>query len=150
MNDPSDATGAGRSARRRGAAVAGAERAPAPGTIARVGLGAMLLVAGAHKLADPGAWAAYVVDWLAPWLVVAPTTFMWLNGPAELLVGAALVADRWVAPAAAVAAVSLTATVGYLAVVLLTTGQFGDVLARDVGLAALAWAVLVAGLRDGA
>ena len=48
---------------------------------------------------------------------------------------------------AAVAAVSLTATCGYLAVVWATAGLFGDVLVRDVGLAGLAWAVPVEALR---
>jgi uncharacterized membrane protein YphA (DoxX/SURF4 family) len=124
-----------------------ARRGPAPMAVARVGLGAMLLTAGVHKLLAPAVWATYAVDWLAPLLVVSPRTFMLLNGPAELVVGAALVADRWTAPAAAIAAVSLTATAGYLAVVLLTQGLFGDVLARDVGLAALAWTVMLDRLR---
>ncbi|MFC6736513.1 DoxX family protein, partial [Halolamina salina] len=46
-------------------------------------------------------------------------------------------------PATAVAAVSLPVTVLYLAVVAATDGRFVDVLIRDVGLAALAWVVLL-------
>lgn len=108
----------------------------------------MLLLAGVHKLLTPGAWAYYVVDWLAPVLLVTPVEFMVLNGWLEVAFGLALLADRYTAFAGAVAAVSLTATVGYLVVVWATAGRFGDVLARDVGLAGLAWAVLVEALRE--
>ncbi|KAB1188504.1 MULTISPECIES: DoxX family membrane protein [Haloferax] len=121
-----------------------ASRAPRPVAIARVGLGSMVFAAGVHKLLDPLAWTVYVVDWLVPFLVVSPVSFMLLNGVLELGFGAAIVADRYTTFASAVAAVSLTATCLYLAVVfVLEGGLFGDVLARDIGLAALAWAVLV-------
>jgi len=126
-----------------------AARAPAPPVLARVGLGSMVLLAGVHKLAAPGAWAVYVTDWLAPWLVVSPVAFMLLNGVLEVGFGLAILGDRWTAFAAGVAAVSLSATVGYLALVaLLDGGLFLDVLVRDVGLAALAWAVVIDALRD--
>lgn len=129
--------------------VSAATRAPPPRAIARVGLGLMVLSAGVHKLLDPLAWTVYVVDWLAPLLVVTPTTFMLVNGVLEVGFGAALLADRYTAFASGVAAVSLTATVLYLVVVsLVEGGLFADVLARDVGLAGLAWAVLVDTLRD--
>jgi len=107
----------------------------------------MLLAAGVHKLLDPAAWAAYVTDWLAPWLVVSPIAFMLVNGVLELGFAGLLFADRYTAVAGLVAGVSLTATVAYLVVVWATTGQFGDVIARDVGLAGLAWAVSVDALR---
>ena len=115
--------------------------------VARVGLGAMLVLAGVHKLLDPGAWALYVTDWLAPFLLVSPTLFMLINGVLEVGFGAALVADRWTTLAAAVAAVSLLATTGYLALVGATDGRFLDVMVRDVGLTALAWAVLLRSVR---
>jgi uncharacterized membrane protein YphA (DoxX/SURF4 family) len=123
------------------------QRTPAPGAVARVGLGAMVLLAGVHKLLDPAAWTIYVVGWLEPALVVSPTTFVLANGWLELVFGLALLLDRYTLFAAFVAAVSLSVTVAYLAVVWLTTGQFGDVVARDVGLAALAWAVTVDAIR---
>jgi uncharacterized membrane protein YphA (DoxX/SURF4 family) len=130
---------------------AAATRAPDPTTLARLGLGVMILAAGVHKLLDPLAWAGYVVEWLAPWLVVSPVVFMLVNGVLEVGFGAALVLDRFTVPASAVAAVSLTATCCYLAVVfVIEGGLFGDILARDLGLAGLAWAVLVAALRDDA
>jgi uncharacterized membrane protein YphA (DoxX/SURF4 family) len=125
-----------------------AARAPKPISVARVGLGTMVFLAGVHKLLAPDAWALYVVDWLAPWLVVSPVTFMLVNGVLEVGFGAAIVADRWTPFAAGVAAVSLSATVGYLALVaVLEDGLFVDVLVRDVGLAALAWAVTLDALR---
>ncbi|AHG03424.1 DoxX family protein [Halobacterium sp. DL1] len=133
--------------RLHGRVVSLAVRSPDPATLARWALGAMLVAAGAHKLLDPGAWAVYVTDWLAAWLVVSPVTFMVVNGYLELLFGALLLDDRATAFASLVAAVSLTATLGYLAVVWVTTGQFGDIVARDVGLAGLAWAVFVAAMR---
>ncbi|WP_323675199.1 DoxX family membrane protein [Halorubellus sp. PRR65] len=124
-----------------------AARAPASETFARWGLGAMLVAAGAHKLVDPAGWTVYVTDWLAPWLVVSPTAFMLANGYLELAFAGALLADRYVAFASFVATASLAATTLYLAVVWATTGAFGDVVARDVGLTALAAAVLVDELR---
>ncbi len=118
--------------------------APDPLVIARVGLGTMVFLAGVHKLLAPGAWAAYVTDWLAPWLVVSPVTFMLINGVLEVGFGTAIVTDRWTVFTAGVAAVSLSATAGYLVfVALLDDGLFVDILVRDVGLAALAWAVVV-------
>jgi uncharacterized membrane protein YphA (DoxX/SURF4 family) len=121
-----------------------AARVPAPQAIARVGLGSMVLLAGVHKLAAPELWTAYVTDWLAPWLVVSPVVFMLINGVLEIGFGVAILADRWTVVGAGVAAVSLSATVGYLAIVaVLEGGLFLDVLVRDVGLAALAWAVVV-------
>lgn len=123
-------------------------RGPPPATVARVSLGLAILAAGVHKLLDPGAWAVYVVGWLAPWLVVSPAAFMLVNGYLEVGFGLALLLDRYTAFASLVAAGSLTATVGYLALVFATQGAFGDVLARDVGLAGLAWAVFVESVRD--
>ena len=125
-----------------------AERSPRPAALARWGLGLMLVAAGTHKLLDPAGWTVYVTDWLAPWLVVAPRAFMLANGWLELGFAVLLLADRWTAFAAFVAAVSLAATTGYLGVVWVTTGQFGDVVARDVGLTGLALAALVDALRE--
>ncbi|AEN04526.1 hypothetical protein [Halolamina sp.] len=115
--------------------------------LAQWGLGVMLVLAGVHKLVAPAVWAAYVTEWLAPWLIVSPRLFMLLNGPPEILVGGLLLADRYVAPATAVAAVSLPATVAYLALVAITDGLFVDILIRDVGLTALAWVVLLNALE---
>lgn len=121
-----------------------AARVPAPPVLARLGLGGMVLLAGVHKLLAPAAWTVYVTDWLAPWLVVSPVAFMLVNGVLEVGFGLAILADRFTTFAAGVAAVSLSATVVYLAVVAVVEGGlFLDVLVRDVGLAGLAWAVTV-------
>lgn len=122
--------------------------APAGATLARWALGAAILLAGAHKLLAPAAWNVYVVDALAAVLVVSPTAFTLANGVLELGFGAALLADRGTPVAAAVVAVSLSATCVYLAAVWATAGRFGDVLVRDVGLTGLAWAVTVESVRD--
>lgn len=111
--------------------------------VARVGLGLVILLAGLHKLVDPGAWAVYVVPWLDSVLPMTPVEFMLLNGVLEPPFALALLADRYTTFAAAFVAASLLATVCYLAVVGLRTGLFVDVLIRDVGLAALAVAVAV-------
>ena len=73
---------------------------------------------------------------------------MLANGVLEVAVGLALLLDRYTAFAAAVVAVSLTATVAYLALAALTgDGPFVDALVRDVGLTALAWVVLFEAVR---
>jgi hypothetical protein len=73
---------------------------------------------------------------------------MLANGWLELGFAALLLADRYTAVAALVASVSLAVTTGYLTVVWLETGLFGDVIARDIGLTGLAAAVLVDALRE--
>lgn len=125
-----------------------ADRAPAPAVCARVGLGLTILLAGVHKLVAPAAWTVYVADWLAPWLLVSPIVFMLANGVIEVGFGAAILVNRFTWLAAGIAAVSLAATVGYLAIVAAVDGgRFLDVLVRDVGLAALAWSVTVEALQ---
>ena len=116
--------------------------------LARVGLGLTILLAGLHKLVDPGAWAVYVVSPLDALLPMTPVEFMLLNGLLEPPFAVALLADRYTTFAAAFVAVSLVATIVYLAVAGLTTGLFVDVLIRDVGLAALATAVAVRSASD--
>lgn len=118
--------------------------------VARWGLGLVILFAGVHKLLDPGAWAVYVVPWLAALLPMTPEEFMLLNGLLEPPFAAALLADRYAAPAAAFVALSLGATATYLIVVALTTGDFWDVVVRDIGLTALAVAVAIRSASDSA
>jgi len=110
---------------------------------ARVGLGLTILLAGLHKLVDPGAWALYLVAPLPALLPTSPVEFMLINGVLEPPFALALLADRYTTPAAAFVALSLAATAAYLAVVGLTRGLFVDVLIRDVGLFALAATVTV-------
>jgi len=122
-------------------------RGPDPATVARVALGATILLAGAHKLVSPGAWAGYVVDWAEPLVVVSPRTFMWLNGPPEVLVGGLLLVDRYATLAATVVAVSLAGTLAYLGLAAVSGTVFATAIVRDVGLFGLAVSVLVASAR---
>ena len=124
-----------------------AARGPDPATVARVALGATILLAGLHKLVAPGVWAGYIVGWAEPLVVVSPRTFMWLNGPPEVLVGGLLLADRWAALAATVVAVSLAGTLAYLGLAALSGTVFATAMVRDVGLLGLAVSVLVASAR---
>lgn len=121
-----------------------------PATLVRVGLGLTIFFAGLHKLLAPGAWAGYVVDWARPLVVVSPRTFMLLNGPPEVLVGALLLVDRYTTLSATVVAVSLAATITYLVAATLAGASFTTAIVRDVGLLGLAAAVLVTAARDDA
>jgi len=111
--------------------------------VARLAIGVVILAAGVHKLLAPDAWAVYVVPWLAALLPMTPVEFMFLNGVLEPPFAAALLADRYTVFAATFVALSLAATVAYLAVVGLTAGRFVDVAIRDLGLTALAVVVAV-------
>jgi uncharacterized membrane protein YphA (DoxX/SURF4 family) len=122
------------------ALLARAEAAADP--LARIGLGVVILLAGVHKLADPAAWAVYIVPPFDRFLLLSPVEFMLLNGVLEPPFALALILDRYTAFAAAFVTVSLVVTICYLAVAAaLTDGAFVDVLIRDIGLAALAASV---------
>ncbi len=122
-------------------------RGPDPATVARVALGTTILLAGAHKLVAPGVWAGYIVGWAEPLVVVSPRTFMWFNGPPEVLVGGLLLADRYTTLGATVVAVSLAGTLAYLGLAALTGTVFATAVVRDVGLFGLAVSVLVTSAR---
>ena len=119
--------------------------------LSRVTLGVVILLAGVHKLLDPGAWALYLVPPFDRLVVLSPVEFMLLNGVLEPPFALALILDRYTVFAAAFVTVSLVVTVGYLAVAaVLTDGAFVDVLIRDVGLAALAASVTIRAAARGA
>ena len=121
-----------------------ANAAPLVDPLSRIALGVVILLAGVHKLLAPEAWALYLVAPFDRLVVLSPVDFMLLNGVLELPFALALIADRYTVFAAAFVTVSLSVTVGYLAVAaLLTDGAFVDVLVRDIGLAALAAGVTV-------
>ena len=107
----------------------------------RVGLGVVILLAGAHKLVHPDVWTAYAAPWvLAAWpLPMEPT--MVVNGAIEVAFGVALIAGVWTTVVAGITAVSLAAVLVNLASVSLLAGEFVDVLIRDAGLTVLAVAV---------
>jgi hypothetical protein len=118
-----------------------------------VGLALLILLAGVHKLVAPEAWTPYVLAWFEALLPMTPTTWMLLNGWLEILFALPVLGNRWVVPFAGFIAASLFATVGYLVVAIVVmpatvSGLFGLALVRDVGLAALAIAVVVEAARD--
>lgn len=113
----------------------------------RLGLGATIVLAGAHKLVAPGAWHAYLAPaFVAAWpteLAPLDPTFV-LFGVSEVLVGGLLLADRYSSLMAAVVAVSMLGVVVNLAVALVQGEPFVDVLVRDLGLALYATGVALA------
>lgn len=116
--------------------------------VARIGLGVVILLAGIHKLIDPAAWAVYVGPILGTLLPMSPVTFMFINGVLEPPFAIALLADRYTVFAAAFVALSLAATTLYIGFQGLLTGQFVDVLIRDLGLTALAVTVTIRAAAD--
>ena len=122
-------------------------RGPDPATVTRLALGATILLAGLPKLVAPEVWAGYIVGWAEPLVVVSPRTFMWLNGPPEVLVGGLLLVDRYTTLGATVVAVSLAGTLAYLGLAALSGTVFATAMVRDAGLLGLAVSVLVASAR---
>lgn len=113
----------------------------------RAGLGATILLAGAHKLVAPGEWHAYLAPLFAslwPTTVVPLDPAFVLFGVSEVVVGALLLADRYASLMAAVVAVSMLGVVVDLAVAVAQGQPFGDVLVRDVGLTLYATGVALA------
>lgn len=117
--------------------------------VLRVGLGALILLAGAHKLVAPGIWAAYTPPLVeAVWpLALDPT--MVLFGVSEVVFGLVLIAGVYTTVFAALTAASLLGTVGILAVGAVQTGRHVDVLIRDVGLTVLALGVTLRAAASG-
>lgn len=121
--------------------------------VMRLGLGAVILLAGAHKLVAPMVWTAYaapVVTDLWPEAVISFEGFMVINGVLEVLFGLVLLLDRYTPLVAGVVALSLAAVVFNLAVGALTTGKFVDILIRDLGLTILAVGVTLESVRASA
>lgn len=107
----------------------------------RIGLGAVILLAGAHKLVDPGAWSKYFAPWfvdLWPTSLVSLHLLTLLEGVFEILLGVALLAGWYTTLVAGVWALVMVSIIVNLATGALMTGKFVDVMVRDVGLFALA------------
>lgn len=118
--------------------------------VMRIGLGVVILLAGAHKLVAPEVWTAYAAPWVAalwPDALVSFEAAMVLNGWLEVLFGLALVAGVYPAVAAGVVALSLAAVVVNLLTGAAMTGEHVDVLVRDVGLVVLATGVTLLSAR---
>lgn len=112
----------------------------------RIGLGAVILLAGAHKLVAPEVWTRYAAPWVTglwPETLIAFERAMVLNGAFEVLFGLALVAGVYTAVIAGIVALSLGAVVLDLLTGAVMTGKYVDILIRDVGLLSLATGVTV-------
>lgn len=109
--------------------------------ILRLGLGAVLLVFGVSKLADPVGWLGYLPPWLAGVLPIAPQQFFVGVGVLEAVLGALLVTGY------ALRVVALLAAL-YLLSVIVAVGA-NEIAVRDFGLlmALLALSVLARGDR---
>lgn len=121
--------------------------------VMRLGLGGVILLAGAHKLVAPAVWTAYaapVVTAFWPEAVLSFEGFMVINGVVEVLFGLVLLIDRYTPLVAGVVALSLAGVVLNLAVGALATGKFVDVLIRDLGLTILAVGVTLESVRASA
>ena len=106
--------------------------------VGRLGLGFVILLAGLHKFADPGAWSVYAASWFAAVWPFPMDPTMVLFGATEVPVGLALLADWYTTLAAAIVAISILGVVFNLATIAVNSGQFVDVLIRDLGLFVLA------------
>jgi uncharacterized membrane protein YphA (DoxX/SURF4 family) len=105
--------------------------------VLRIAFGVVPIAAGLDKftnlLAD---WQGYLSPFAARLLPVSPGAFMHLAGIVEIAVGVAILAGY-----ARVFGYVAMAWLAAIAVELLTTGHFLDVAARDVALAAAAFAL---------
>lgn len=112
--------------------------------VMRIGLGAVILLAGAHKLVAPEVWTKYAAPWVTALWPDALFPFkiaMMLNGVFEVLFGLALIAGLYTTVTAGIVALSLLAVVGDLLTGAVMTGKSVDILIRDLGLLALATGV---------
>lgn len=120
--------------------------------VVRIGLGTVILLAGAHKLVAPEVWTKYAAPWvitLWPEGLLSFERLMVLNGVVEILFGLAILAGVYTAITAGIVALSIFAVVVDLLTGAITTGKHVDVLIRDVGLLALATGVtLLAAKRE--
>ena len=60
-----------------------------PVLLLRIGLGLVFIYAGAHSIADPGAWTGFVPGWLGN--VLNPVTFVYIHGAFELALGLGII-----------------------------------------------------------
>lgn len=114
--------------------------------VLRIGLGAVILLAGGHKLVAPEVWTKYAAPWVTALWPEALFSFeiaMILNGVFEVLFGLAILVRFHTAVTAGIVALSLVAVVIDLLTGAVMTGKFVDVLIRDIGLLALATGVTV-------
>jgi uncharacterized membrane protein YphA (DoxX/SURF4 family) len=119
--------------------------------VMRIGLGAVIFLAGAHKLVAPEVWTKYAaprVTGFWPESLLSFELVMMASGGFELLLGVALIAGFYTTVIAGITTLSLLAVVFDLATGALLTGEFVDVLIRDIGLVSLALGVTLLSARE--
>lgn len=119
---------------------------PAPQAVLRGGLGLVIGMAGLHKLLAPTVWTKYAappVEAMWPSAVISFEQAMVLNGVLEVLFGVVLLWGVLTSVVAGIVFLSLLGVVANLALVAVTTGQYVDILIRDLGLTALALGVTI-------
>lgn len=120
--------------------------------ILRVGLGVIILLAGAHKLVAPGVWTEYAAPWVTalwPESLLSIEVAMMINGVFELLFGIAILVGFYTTITAGIIALALVSVVIDLLTGAIMTGKFVDVLIRDMGLLALAVGVTLLSAERG-
>lgn len=120
-------------------------------TVLRIGLGAIIFLAGTHKLVAPAAWHTYLAP---PFELLWPTGVLSLDvgfilfGIGEVIFGALLLIDWHTPTVAVVTALSLAGVVINLLVGVAVGEPFVDVLIRDIGLTLLAFGVALDAGRE--
>ncbi len=95
-----------------------------PVLLLRIGLGLVFIYAGAHQIADPGAWTGFVPGWLGQ--IISPLTFIYIHGAFELALGLGIIIGFYLPILALIGALDLFAILIFFGV--------DDVTFRDFGL----------------
>ncbi|WP_458190517.1 DoxX family protein [Haladaptatus sp. NG-WS-4] len=121
--------------------------ARADDAVLRVGLGILIFFAGLDKLFEPMVWARYTAPIVAALWPYPLGLSMVVNGVVEIAFGVALVVRFYTPLVAGITALSLAGVVLNLAIGAVQTGQFVDVLVRDLGLTLFALGVTLRSIR---
>lgn len=107
----------------------------------RIGLGIVILLAGAHKFVSPGVWTQYFAPWfeaLWPTALISLDILTLAEGVFEILLGTALIASLYTTLIAGIWTLIMATIVINLMTAAVMTGEFVDILIRDLGLFTLA------------
>lgn len=112
----------------------------------RVGLGIVIFLAGAHKLVSPGVWTQYFAPWfeaLWPTVLISLEILTLAEGVFELLLGTVLIAGWYTTLIAGLWTLIMATIVINLVTVAVMTGEFVDILIRDLGVFTLALGLIL-------
>ncbi len=105
----------------------------------RLGVGFVFFMFGIDKFKQPEFWLEFMNKQLLFYLPMSPTTFIYLLGGLETIVGFLLIIGLYTRIAAAIAALNLIGIIVQLGI--------NDATIRDVGLLAAALSLVVTGSR---